>query len=162
MYRYHQNIHEMSKTNDLKVIGWREWVALPELGIDQIKCKVDTGAKTSSLHAYFIEPFKRSGNQYVRFGLHPVQKNSKIKKTCTGKIVDQREITDSGGHRELRYVISTRIKLNKEIIEAEITLTNRDSMSFRMLLGRDAIKNHFIVNPARSYLIGKKKKIGTK
>ncbi|NNC67036.1 MAG: ATP-dependent zinc protease [Gammaproteobacteria bacterium] len=143
---------------DLSVIGWREWVALPDLKIDQIKCKVDTGAKTSALHAYFIEPFKKSGCEYVRFGMHPVQKNSDTEVICTSKVHDQREITDSGGHREKRYVILTTIKLGQHNWQAEVTLTDRETMLFRMLLGRDAIKNQFIVNPARSYLIGKKRK----
>lgn len=148
----------MSKKIDLSVIGWREWVALPDLKIDQIKCKVDTGAKTSALHAYFIEPFKKSGCEYVRFGMHPVQKNSDTEVICTSKVHDQREITDSGGHREKRYVILTTIKLGQHNWQAEVTLTDRETMLFRMLLGRDAIKNQFIVNPARSYLIGKKRK----
>lgn len=152
----------MSKTAELSVIGWREWVSLPDLLVDQIKCKVDTGAKTSALHAYFIEPFKKSGNEYVRFGLHPLQKSTKKELICTSKVVDQRTVTDSGGHREIRYVISTIIKLGQHVMDAEVTLTDRDSMSFRMLLGRDAIKNQFIVNPAKSYLISKKKKIGSK
>ncbi|MDH3609847.1 MAG: ATP-dependent zinc protease [Gammaproteobacteria bacterium] len=148
----------MSKKIDLSVIGWREWVALPDLKIDQIKCKVDTGAKTSALHAYFIEPLKKSGCEYVRFGMHPVQKNSDTEVICTSKVHDQREITDSGGHREKRYVILTTIKLGQHNWQAEVTLTDRETMLFRMLLGRDAIKNQFIVNPTRSYLIGKKRK----
>jgi len=148
----------VSKKIDLSVIGWREWVALPDLKIDQIKCKVDTGAKTSALHAYFIEPLKKSGCEYVRFGMHPVQKNSDTEVICTSKVHDQREITDSGGHREKRYVILTTIKLGQHNWQAEVTLTDRETMLFRMLLGRDAIKNQFIVNPTRSYLIGKKRK----
>jgi hypothetical protein len=148
----------VSKKIDLSVIGWREWVALPELKIDQIKCKVDTGAKTSALHAFFVEPFKKSGCEYVRFGMHPVQKNSDTEVICTSKVHDQREVTDSGGHREKRYVILTTIKLGQHNWQAEFTLTDRETMLFRMLLGRDAIKNQFIVNPARSYLIGKKRK----
>jgi hypothetical protein len=148
----------VSKKIDLSVIGWREWVALPELKIDQIKCKVDTGAKTSALHAFFVEPFKKSGCEYVRFGMHPVQKNSDTEVICTSKVHDQREVTDSGGHREKRYVILTTIKLGQHNWQAEVTLTDRETMLFRMLLGRDAIKNQFIVNPARSYLIGKKRK----
>ena len=148
----------MSETRALSIIGWREWVELPDLKINQIKCKVDTGAKTSALHAYFIEPISKSGNEYIRFGLHPLQNNSEKKVICISKVVDQREVTDSGGHREKRYVISTPIKLGQHIWQAEFTLTNRETMLFRMLLGRDALKNLFIVNPARSYLIGKKRK----
>ncbi|MFK7815165.1 MAG: ATP-dependent zinc protease [Gammaproteobacteria bacterium] len=146
------------KNNDLDVIGWREWIALPDFGVTQVKCKVDTGAKTSALHTYFIEPFKKSEIKYVRFGLHPIQNNSDTEVICISKVHDQREVTDSGGHREMRYVIATPIKLGPHILQAEITLTNRENMLFRMLLGRDAIKNQFIVNPARSYLIGKKKR----
>ncbi len=98
----------------------------------------------------------------MRFGLHPLQKSSKGEVICTSKVVDQHAVTDSGGHRETRYVIFTRIKLSQHTIDAEITLTDRDSMTFRMLLGRNAIKNQFIVHPACSYLIGKKKKTGPK
>lgn len=148
----------MSESSGLSVIGWREWVSLPDLEVDQIKCKVDTGAKTSALHAYFVEPFAKSDGDYVRFGLHPLQKNLEKEIICTSKVVDQRDITDSGGHKEKRYVISTHIKLGQHLWQAEVTLTDRENMLFRMLLGRDAIKNQFIVNPARSYLIGKKKR----
>jgi hypothetical protein len=146
----------MSNIEQLDEIGWREWVALPDLNVKQVKCKVDTGAKTSALHTYFIEPIKKSGKDYVRFGLHPLQKNLDYEVICVAKVADQREVTDSGGHKEKRYVIKTPIKLGKYVWEIEITLTDRESMLFRMLLGRDAIKNQFIVNPARSYLIGKK------
>lgn len=150
----------MHKTDNdkLNIIGWREWVSLPELNIEQIKCKVDTGAKTSALHAYYIEPFTKSGIDYVRFGLHPIQKNTNLEVICTSKVSDRRTVTDSGGHREDRYVITTPIRMGKYVWEVEITLTDRETMLFRMLLGRDAIKNQFIVNPAHSYLIGKKRK----
>ena len=148
----------MPEIDELNLIGWREWVALPQLKIDQIKCKVDTGAKTSALHAYFIKKLRKLGKDYVQFGLHPLQKNSDIEVVSTCKLADQRIVTDSGGHREYRYVIKTPIKLGSHVWEAEITLTDRETMLFRMLLGRDAIKNRFIVNPASSYLIGKKRK----
>jgi hypothetical protein len=148
----------MSNTGQLDEIGWREWISMPDLDVRQIKCKVDTGAKTSALHTYFIEPIKKSGKDYVRFGLHPLQKNLDKEIICLAEVTDQREVTDSGGHREQRYVIKTPIKLGKHVWDIEITLTDRESMLFRMLLGRGAIKNKFIVNPARSYLIGKKRK----
>ena len=148
----------MPKNNELNIIGWREWIALPNLKIDQIKCKVDTGAKTSALHAYFVQQFKKLGKDYVRFGIHPLQKNSDIEVICTCKLADERDVTDSGGHREHRCVIKTPIKLGPHGWNIEITLTDRETMLFRMLLGREAIKNQFMVNPARSYIIGKRKK----
>ena len=148
----------MSSLDEKNIIGWREWVSLPEINVDQIKCKVDTGAKTSALHAYFIEPFTKSGIEFVRFGMHPLQKTTDLEVICVSKVSDKRDVTDSGGHRENRYVINTPIKLGSHVWNIDITLTHRDTMLFRMLLGRDAIKNQFFVNPARSYLIGKKKK----
>lgn len=146
----------MPKIDEFNIIGWREWVALPGLSVDQIKCKVDTGAKTSALHTFFIEPFQKKNKEHIRFGLHPLQRSKDKEIICTCKIEDRRIVTDSGGHREQRYVIKTPIKLGSHIWNAEFTLTDRENMLFRMLLGREAIKNRFIVNPARSYLIGKK------
>jgi hypothetical protein len=148
----------MTIIKQLDVIGWREWVALPDLNVDQIKCKVDTGAKTSALHTYFIEPYTKFGKEYVRFGLHPSKKNLHKEVICNCEVADQRAVTDSGGHREQRYVIKTPIQLGQKVWDIEITLTDRETMLFRMLLGRDAIKNLFTVNPACSYIIGKKKK----
>jgi hypothetical protein len=139
-------------------IGWREWLSLPELGIKNIKAKIDTGARTSALHAFAVECFSENNKRMVRFGIHPLQKNTKVEKWCTTEIVDEREVSDSGGHREMRYVICTPIRLGDYTWPIEITLTNRDTMKFRMLLGRSAMAGHFLVDPKLSYNMGKPEK----
>lgn len=140
------------------IIGWREWVVLPELGIPAIKAKIDTGARTSALHAFLVEPFSENGCQKVRFQIHPLQKRGDIALTCVADVLDRRMVSDSGGHRELRYVIRSKILIGSAAIEAEITLTDRDTMQFRMLLGRTALTDNFLVAPDRSYLAGPKPK----
>jgi hypothetical protein len=143
-----------AKKTKLKV-GWREWLSLPEFGIPAIKAKIDTGAKTSALHAFLLEPFKKRGNLWVRFGIHPLQRRKDIEVFCEAEVVDYRLISDSGGHRERRYVIRTPIKLGDKEWPIEITLTNRDSMVFRMLLGRSAMREKLLVNPKVSYRNGR-------
>ena len=143
----------MSKS--LLTLGWREWVLLPELGLPWIKAKVDTGARTSCLHAFHVETFQKNGEDWVKFGIHPHQQETETEIYCEAKVLDQRVVSDSGGHKENRYVISTTIKINEICYPIEITLTNRDSMKFRMLLGRTAMENRFVVNPEESYLMGK-------
>lgn len=141
-------------TKQLTQVGWREWLALPQLGIARIKAKVDTGARTSCLHAFHLEPFTRQGEEWLKIWLHPEQKNTQRIHECTAPILEQRQVTDSGGHQELRYVIATDVQLGSHKFQAEFTLTNRDTMKFRMLLGREALKYRFLVNPQASYLQG--------
>ena len=137
-------------------IGWREWLALPELQIPAIKAKIDTGARTSALHAFFVEPFAKDGLQMVRFGVHPLQKRLDLEIVCEAPVKDYRSVSDSGGHREMRYVIETEICLGDRTVRAEVTLTNRDNMKFRMLLGRTAMEG-MSVFPDKSYLAGRRK-----
>ncbi len=142
-------------SSDLPVIGWREWVSLPGLKLPAIKAKVDTGAKTSCLHAFYVDTFVQRGAPWAVFGVHPLQKNSDLEITCTAPIVDERRVTDSGGHSEKRLVIESVLRLGGVRKKVEFTLTNRDTMSFRMLLGRQAIRRTWIVDPARSHVTGR-------
>lgn len=142
----------------LPIIGWREWVSLPDLGLPAIKAKVDTGARSSALHAFEVRPFEEHGKQRVEFKIHPRQRDTETVVVCTADVVDERSVTDSGGHKEQRWVIRTPLTLGSETWPIEMTLTSRDNMLFRMLLGRTAINDRLIVNSARSYLVGKKPK----
>ena len=140
------------KPKTLARLGWREWISLPELGIDRIKAKVDTGARTSALHAFEIAECKTPDRHWVKFKMHPLQRDNETVIECEADVIDRRYVRDSGGHRELRWVIKTDIVVGKEHWEAEFTLTPRDNMLFRMLLGRTAIAGRATVDPGRSYL----------
>lgn len=144
--------------SELITVGWCEWVSLHQLGLPRIKAKVDTGAKTSCLHAFSVEPFQKNDTQWVRFGMHPNQDDTKTEVYCEAEVYDQRQVTDSGGHIENRYVIRAPLTVQNTQWPIEITLTNRDTMKFRMLLGRQAMRDKMLVNPAESYLLGKPKK----
>ena len=144
-----------NKPQQRVLIGWREWTALPELGIPSIKAKVDTGARTSALHAFSVEPFLEDGIPMVRFAIHPVQHRTDKVKQCVAKVVDERWVTDSGGHREQRLVIQTQIQMAQMMWPIELTLTNRDNMRFRMLLGRTSMENRFSIQPDQSFVLGK-------
>lgn len=137
------------------IVGWREWVGLPDLGIQQIKAKVDTGARTSALHAFKITPFSLDNAPYVRFFVHPLQRRKTPEVECTALIVDERQVTNSGGKASQRYVIRTMLWLGEECWPIELTLTNRDEMGFRMLLGRQALRRRCVVDPGRSYVMKK-------
>jgi len=135
-----------------KILGWREWVALPELGLPAIKAKIDTGAKTSALHAFQIQTFKRNNQDWVRFHIHPLQYELDLVKKCEALLLDYREVSDSGGHRERRYVIETTLSMADESYPIELTLTARENMRFRMLLGRQGIQPHMLVDSSSSFL----------
>jgi ribosomal protein S6--L-glutamate ligase len=148
-----------NKTPKKIVIGWQEWFAFNDLGLPAIKAKIDTGAKTSSLHAFNIETFIQDDVEYVKFQIHPLQKNQKITRTCIAPIVDYRFVCDSGGKKEKRYVIESLLTIGQISLNIEITLANRDSMAFRMLLGREAIKKaNMMVDVSKSFLQGKIKR----
>jgi hypothetical protein len=138
------------------VIGWREWLALPDLGIQAIKAKVDTGARTSALHTFGLEPFEKDGTLKVKFTVHPLQRRNDIEVCCVADVVDRRRVTSSDGQSEKRYVIQTIVALGEVSWPIELSLTNRKSMRFRMLLGRAAVTGPLLVDPAKSYLTGRK------
>lgn len=138
-----------------KIIGWREWLALPSLGIDRIKAKVDTGARSSALHAIKIRRFERDGELWVSFSVHPQQRKVTQTVVCEARVHDERQVKSSVGHTQNRVVIRERVELLGESFYIDLTLTNRDAMGFRMLLGREAIRRRFLVDPGRSYLAGR-------
>ena len=136
------------------VIGWREWLALPDLGILRIKAKIDTGARTSSLHASHIKKFEREGQPWLRFDLHPLQRNTDSVVRAEAPLLEERWVRSSNGQRSLRPVIETRVTLGEHQWTTEITLVRRDLMGFRMLLGRQGVRRRFLIDPGRSYLLG--------
>ena len=135
-------------------LGWREWVALPDLGIGLIKAKVDTGARTSCLHTFRTEPYTENGERRVKFWVHPTQNDLQEVIECDARVLDERNVSDSGGHKESRLVVETTLVVGDQSWPIEMTLTNRDSMRFRMLIGRTAMAGRAIVCSEASYLAG--------
>lgn len=135
------------------IAGWREWAQLPELQVEKIKVKVDTGAKTSSLHAFELAPFSHMGEDWVRFVVHPFQDNDTITCTCACPILDHRWITSSSGHSQKRFIVQASLIIGDFSSLIEISLANRDEMGFRMLVGRNALKGRVLVDPSHSFLL---------
>ena len=150
------------KTSGLPVIGWREWVGLPDLGIKTIKVKVDTGARSSSLHAFNLRVFERDGVKWVRFQVHPVQRKSIRTVEVEVMVLEFRPVRSSSGAVTLRPVIVTNIELLGLTWPVELTLASRDEMGFRMLLGREAFRRRFLVDAGRSYYAGRPNQKKTK
>jgi len=146
-----------SDRNQLPVVGWREWLSLPAIGIDTIKAKVDTGARSSALHAFDVEIFQQDGREMVRFKVHPYQRDNTVTVEGVAELLDRRRVRSSEGTESMRPVILTTVELLGQRWEIEVTLTRRDNMGFRMLLGRQAVRRRFVVAPGRSYLGGKLK-----
>lgn len=134
-----------------RIFGWEEWVSLPDLSLPAIKAKVDSGTRTSALHAVAIEPFGTNKNPQVRFIMRPNPSDSTIEVVCSAKVTDRRKITSSNGESELRYVISVNLSLGTKTWPIEVSLTNRETMSYRMLIGRSAIPEDYSVNPGSSF-----------
>lgn len=146
----------MQTDGSLPTIGWREWIALPELGIAALKTKVDTGARSSSLHAFDIETFHRGGVELVRFKVHPLQRVSTTTIHAVSEVIEHRRVRSSSGHASIRPVICTEVELDGRRWTVELTLASRDVMGFRMLLGREAIRGRFVVDPGRSFVLGRR------
>ena len=138
-----------------QLAGWREWIALPELGIESIKAKLDTGARTSALHAVRLVNLERDGAEWVRFTIHPEQRSTKNSLRVELPVLEWRKITSSNGVRQKRPVIVTNISFFGQTWPIELTLTNRRNMGFRMLLGREALRQRLVVDSSRSYIGGK-------
>lgn len=153
-WRDQQGMKQMDNENQKLIIGSEEWCSLPSLGVPAIKARVDSGAKTSSVHAFNIQTFKKGGKPWVSFEVHPIQNNRRVVVRCESKICDRRLVKSSSGISEKRYVIRETVKLGERSWDIEITLTNRDSMGYRMLLGRQAMGDRMLVDPAESFCLG--------
>lgn len=137
------------------VAGWREWVGLPSLEVPWVKAKLDTGARTSAVHAFGLEEFESDGVPWVRYSLHPWQRSADDSVVAQSPILDRRGVRSSSGHTEERLVVMMELSLVGHLINAEMTLSRRDEMGFRMLVGREALRGGFLVDPGRSYVGGR-------
>jgi hypothetical protein len=140
------------KKREPMLIGWREWVGLPDLGVQMIKAKIDTGARSSALHAWHIQPFEKHGEKWVAFVLHPMQRDNNVIIECEAQVLGERQVRSSSGTLQQRFVIRTILELGVRRWPIELTLTARDQMGFRMLLGRTALRRRAIIDPSRSFL----------
>jgi hypothetical protein len=150
-----RNDRMTAKRRNKERVGWREWIGFPELGIDRIKAKIDTGARTSAIHAFRVRKLVDADNPRIEFYLHPVQHRRKPELCCVASLIDERIVKSSNGKSETRYVIKTPMRLGMKVWPIELTLSNRDQMGFRMLVGRAAIRGKYIVDPGASYLLGR-------
>jgi hypothetical protein len=141
-----------------RTAGWREWVGLKALGVEAIKAKLDTGARTSAIHAFDVEAYERDGERRVRFSIHPIQKDDTVSIACDEKLVDIRAVSNPGRRSEKRYIIRTELSLGGESWPIDLSLTDRDEMGFRLLIGRTAMHGRLLVDPERSFRLGKKKR----
>jgi hypothetical protein len=146
------SLDHLERRHKLPLIGWREYISLPDLGIDQIKAKIDTGARSSALHAFDVHFFEKNGIDMVRFKVHPYQRDSDRTVVAEAELLDHRQVKSSIGHAQVRPTIKTIVGVGNQRWEIELTLTNRDVMGFRMLLGRQAIRNRFLVDVGKSFL----------
>lgn len=138
------------------MIGWREWAAFPDLGVERINAKIDTGAKSSAIHAFRVSVSESADGPWVEFALHPRRRRKKPEIFCRAPLIDTRLIKSSNGQTEERFVINTPLRMGDQIWPIELTLTNRDAMGYRLLVGRDALARRFMIKPDASYLLGKK------
>lgn len=142
-------------TVDPVTVGWREWVGLPDLGVDHLKAKIDTGARTSALHAFDLEEFERDAVAWVRFSVHPWQRSAEDAVVVECPVHDRRLVRSSNGQVQERVVVLTAVRLVDRVVPTEITLTRRDEMGFRMLIGREALRKGFLVDSGDSYRGGR-------
>lgn len=137
------------------MLGWREWVSLPKLGIVAIKAKLDTGAKTSALHAWDLSLHEVDGRKWIRFRVHPMQRDKETSVVCEAPLSDRRWVTNSSGMSERRYIITTELQIGANVWPIELSLTNREAMGFPMIIGREAMRNRVLVDPRASYRAGR-------
>lgn len=156
--------HERSSEGDgqgRQIIGWREYIEIPDLGImgiNRIKAKIDSGARSCALHAINIRYFQKDEAAWIAFDVHPRQRDNKSLVSCQAPLLEVRSVKDSGGKRTLRPVILTKVKLGDSLFPIELTLIARDSMGFRMLIGRQAIRARYLIDPGSSYILSRKKR----
>ncbi len=144
-----------SHDTPLLVIGWREWVSLPELGVKRVKAKIDTGARSSSIHAFDVETYFENEQEFVRFTIHPAQRREQPEIAAVAPILERRSIRSSNGECQSRIVIRTTLSLLGQEFPIDLTLANRDAMGFRMLLGREAVRGRYLIEASQSYLGGR-------